>query len=65
LDPAHARKIQNSVLTCEGGGLERERGGEREREVLAIQVLNGRQKEGWGRELPTSVWRHFLTPSCC
>jgi hypothetical protein len=25
LDPAHARKIQYSVLTCGGGGLERER----------------------------------------
>ncbi len=29
LDPARARKIQYSVLTCGGGGLERER-------VLAI-----------------------------
>ena len=36
----------------------------REREVLAIQVLNCRQKGGWGRELPTSVWRQFPAPSC-
>ncbi len=46
------------------GARKGERGREREREVLAIQELNGRQKGGWGRELPTTVWRHFQTPSC-
>ncbi len=58
MDPARARKIQYSVLSCWGGGLE-----EREIEVLAIQMLNSRQKGGWGRVLPTSVWRPFPAPS--
>jgi hypothetical protein len=38
--------------------------GKRQREVLAIQVLNCRKKGGWGRELPTSVWRQCMAPSC-
>jgi hypothetical protein len=40
LDPVLAGKIQYSFLACGGGGLERER----QREVLAVQGLNPRQR---------------------
>jgi hypothetical protein len=40
------------------GGLERER----EREVLAV-LGSTKAEDGWGRELPLTVWRQFPAPT--